>query len=356
PPGSTRAVRTPSASIRLASGLDLVRLLFEVGKEVPVELRQVLQDPLQDLLGLLALRLHVQRRFVEVRVAEIVARLDDLLFPLQGFDQRDEQGLLASGELDPEEVVLLLDDANLHRWLRKPGHLRALLKRGGTEGDRGSRATRRADAHITFIDSSEARPCGSLWSAAAPANTRSRSRSSAPRPRSSWRARTRTRVSNGSRKRPPGSTRRTPRRSSRSQRARASRSPSSDRKLPSERESPTRCGPRVSSPWAPAARPPRSRPRSCSVASSFSATGSRANRTSSLRPPQRRSTGPWPRSPVRSSSSRAASPPVRGSGSRGPTSPIRRRERSTRSRSSSRANGPSSKKSSRARSSARWRS
>src|SRR5580658_1016205 len=102
-----------SFSIVRASSLrlDLVRLLLEVGEEVAVQVREVLQHPLQDLLRFLSLGLQDERGALEVRVPKVVAGLDDLLLLLERLDQRDQEGLLPAGELHADHVVGFLDDA-----------------------------------------------------------------------------------------------------------------------------------------------------------------------------------------------------------------------------------------------------
>ena len=50
-------------------------------------------------------------------MAEEIPCLDDLLLPLEGLHERNQEGLLAVRELHAKEVVLLLNDANFH-----PGH------------------------------------------------------------------------------------------------------------------------------------------------------------------------------------------------------------------------------------------
>ncbi len=82
--------------------LDLIGLLVEVGEQVTVEVGEVLEHPLQDLLGLLALGPNEQRRPLEVRMPEVVTGFDDLLLPLERLDQRDQESLLAARQLDPQ--------------------------------------------------------------------------------------------------------------------------------------------------------------------------------------------------------------------------------------------------------------
>jgi len=66
-------------------------------------------------------------------MTQIEASFDHFVLFLQSLNERDEQGLFASGQLDAEEVVLFFHDANFHRRTRRSVHLCPLLKRGGAE-------------------------------------------------------------------------------------------------------------------------------------------------------------------------------------------------------------------------------